>query len=425
MDNTTIYEFLQEKSVTPTGPGSYSDSTEMSNALKVFKKNNSKVKRKKDVNFYDYDGSLVDSYSAEEFLQLSAMPANPSHESLTAQGWNYTLSDAKEYVSDYGKLNIGQMYITDDGKTRIHIKLEEGRLKPQLGFAIDGSAIIDWGDNSATDTVEDSDLTTVIYKEHTYPAAGEYVISIDVTGEFTFYGKTILTKADGNANTNKTYLNCIQSVYLGSGITSIDNSAFDSCSSLTSVTIPNSVTSIGGSAFVQCLSLGSIIIPSSTITIGSYAFQYCQSLTSIIIPNSIISIGEAAFATCTSLTNIIIPNTVSTISQRIFSACASLANMVIPDSVTTIEQNAFYNCLALANIVISDSITNIGQYAFCNCCGLGFIKFKGTTPPTVEHAIAWSNVPTDCIIYVPQGSLSAYTSASNYPDPEIYTYIEY
>ena len=37
MDNTTIYEFLQEKSVTPTGPGSYSNSTEISNALKATK----------------------------------------------------------------------------------------------------------------------------------------------------------------------------------------------------------------------------------------------------------------------------------------------------------------------------------------------------------------------------------------------------
>ena len=58
MDNTTIYEFLQEKSVTPTGPGSYSDLAEMSNALKVFKKNSSsKTKWKKDVNFYVYNGS--------------------------------------------------------------------------------------------------------------------------------------------------------------------------------------------------------------------------------------------------------------------------------------------------------------------------------------------------------------------------------
>ena len=50
----------------------------------------------KDVNFYDYDGSLVTSYTAEEFLELSEMPANPTHEGLTAQGWNWTLEDAQD-----------------------------------------------------------------------------------------------------------------------------------------------------------------------------------------------------------------------------------------------------------------------------------------------------------------------------------------
>ena len=36
-------------------------------------------------------------------------------------------------------------------------------------------------------------------------------------------------------------------------VTSIDNSAFYYCTSLTSVTIPNSVTSIGNSAFYSCI----------------------------------------------------------------------------------------------------------------------------------------------------------------------------
>jgi hypothetical protein len=36
-------------------------------------------------------------------------------------------------------------------------------------------------------------------------------------------------------------------------VTSIGNSAFSECSSLTYITIPNSVTSIGNSAFSGCI----------------------------------------------------------------------------------------------------------------------------------------------------------------------------
>ena len=68
---------------------------------------------------------------------------------------------------------------------------------------------------------------------------------------------------------------------VGSICESIGSSAFDSCSSLTSVTIPDSVTSIGSSAFEDCYSLTSITIPDSVTSIGFYAFEYCDSLTSV------------------------------------------------------------------------------------------------------------------------------------------------
>ena len=454
MDNTTIYEFLQEKSVTPTGPGSYSDLAEMSNALKVFKKNSSsKTKWKKDVNFYDYNGSLVDSYSTEEFLQLSAMPANPSHKGLTAQGWNYTLSDAKEYVSDYGKLNIGQTYITDDNKTRIHIKLEEGRLKPCLGLGINGSVVVDWGDNSAIDTMTGTSLSEAVYQEHTYPSAGEYTISIAVTGEITFIGDNtngaqILIKAEGNTNTNRTYQNCIQSVCLGSGVTSVGAFAFSGCYSLVSVTIPDSVTSISSNAFYNCYSLVNITIPNSITSINSNAFYHCSSLVNITIPDSVTSIGHAAFSNCYALTsvtipdgitsigastfdncytltNITIPNSVTSIEQTAFNGCYSLASITIPDGIISIGISVFSSCYALTSITIPDSITSIGNSVFNGCYGLGFIKFESSTPPTVSNVNVWSNIPTDCTIYVPEGSLSTYTSNNKYPSSSTYTYVEY
>jgi len=499
MDNTTIYEFLQEKSVIPTGPGSYSDSAEMSNALKVFKKNSSsKIKGKKDVNFYDYDGSLIDSYSTEEFLQLSAMPANPSHDGLTAQGWNYTLPDAKEYVTKYDKLDIGQMYITDDGKTRIYISLKDGRLKPRLGLGIYGSVVVDWGDGSETDTMTGSSAATTVYQEHTYAAEGEYVISLDVTGTVYINGvddsSSLLGKVDGDVNTNRTYLASITQVELGDNIISIGSSAFQYCIALTSITIPESVTSIGSSAFSGCYALTSITIPESVTSIGSNAFQscyaltsitipesvtsisshafqycyaltsvtipegltsiaggafqscyvltsvtipegvtsiglsafqYCIALTSITIPESVTSIGSSAFSGCYVLTSVTIPEGLTSIAGGAFVDCYNLISVTIPEGVTSIEMRTFGNCSALTSITIPEGVTSIDSNAFQNCYGLGFIKFRSVTPATVSNANAWTNLPIDCIIYVPQGSLSAYKNASNYPSSSEHTYVEY
>ena len=58
-------------------------------------------------------------------------------------------------------------------------------------------------------------------------------------------------------------------------VTSVGNSAFEDCISLTSITIPNSVTSIAGYAFNGCISLTSITIPNSVTSIGMCAFRHC------------------------------------------------------------------------------------------------------------------------------------------------------
>ena len=69
----------------------------------------------------------------------------------------------------------------------------------------------------------------------------------------------------------------------------------------TSYTIPSSVTSISKSAFDTCSSLSSVTSPSSVTRIGEEAFKYCTSLSSVTIPSSVTSIGDGAFSNCDHL----------------------------------------------------------------------------------------------------------------------------
>ena len=234
-----------------------------------------------DVNFLDYDGTILYSYTKEQFLALSAMPKLPTRAGLICQGWNWDLNDAKEYVTDYGMLNIGAMYITDDGDTRLYIRIAtEGRMDVPLYWSqtVANGVSIDWGDGSDIQTFTGTgNLNTT----HTYAKCGDYVIRLKVASGCTLglgSGSSSYCVMGGTGNNNVVYCNMLQKIEIGNHITSIDTYAFRNCYSLVSVSIPSSVTSIGDYAFFRCYALSSISIPSSVTGIGDYAFQDCQGM---------------------------------------------------------------------------------------------------------------------------------------------------
>ena len=352
-----------------------------------------------DITFYDYDGTIVTSWTLAELATKTALPDYPSHNGLICQGWNWSLADLK---TANRKMNVGAMYITDDGKTRIYIHLEEGRTSPMLGVCPNGTVDIDWGDGTTHDTLTGSDTSTAVYTSaHSYAAPGDYVIQLTVTGSMGFGSKSLLVYTSEPDNRNSAYSNAIRKVELGSSVTSIGDYAFQYCYSLSSITIPDSVTSISDYAFGECYILSSITIPDGVTSIGGYTFRYCYSLSSITIPDGVTSIGDYAFF-----------------------GCYSLSSITIPDSVTSIGNYAFRHCRILSSITIPDGVISIGNYAFYNCYGLAHLYFLPTTPPSVSKSNAFGNIPTDCVIHVPVGSLSAYTSATNYPSSSTYTYVE-
>ena len=328
----------------------------------------------KDVNFYDYDGTLVASYTLAEAKALTTLPDVPTHDGLTFQGWNWSLEKIHALTRP---MNVGAMYITDDGKTRIYIRLEEGRTSPMLGVCPNGTVTVDWGDGTTPDILTGTSTTTVKWTpNHAYAAPGEYVIKLTVDGTMGFYGDSsssggsaILRYSSSNDNRNYAYRNSIEQIELGSSVTSIADNAFYSCYSLSLITIANGVTRIADSAF-----------------------QGCNSLTSITIPNGVTSIADSAFRFCNSLASITIANGVTSIADSAFNGCYSLTSITIPNSVTRIASNAFRFCYSVA------------FYDFSN----------HTSVPTLANTNAFTNIPADCQIRVPASLVDAWKTATNW-----------
>ena len=62
-------------------------------------------------------------------------------------------------------------------------------------------------------------------------------------------------------------------------VSSIGDSAFENCISLTSIDIPLAMTELGNNAFSDCTNLGLVKIPGNIRHIGSAAFNNCPVVT--------------------------------------------------------------------------------------------------------------------------------------------------
>ena len=185
----------------------------------------------------------------------------------------------------------------------------------------------------------------------------------------------------------------VESYVIPSSVTSIGNSAFSCCSSLSEVVIPSSVNSIGNSAFSCCSSLSKVVIPTSVTSIGHNVFQGCSSLSEIVIPSSVTSIGNSAFSGCSSLSKIVIPTSVTSIGDWTFSGCSSLSEIVIPSSVTCIGDDAFHGCRSLSKIVIPSSVTCIDDGAFWGCSSLSDIVIPSSVTSIGDSAFIGCKFP--------------------------------
>ena len=213
----------------------------------------------------------------------------------------------------------------------------------------------------------------------------------------------------------------LTAIAIGSGVTSIGDSAFEGCTSLNKVYTHNdnpmgwaedsnnvfygSNNDFYGSNIVNIVFINDVLIKTDdgflneslndngnlsitdksiikevilgkdVTSIGNNAFDGCSGLTSINIPNSVTSIGDYTFYDCTGLTSINIPNSVTSISENAFEGTGlKLLTIDMPN----INTPAFQSITSLTEIAIGSGVTSIEANTFEGCTALTSITIPNS-----------------------------------------------
>jgi hypothetical protein len=241
-------------------------------------------------------------------------------------------------------------------------------------------------------------------------------------GDYAFWSCTSLANLTlGSSVTNigdRAFQNCtsLANVTIPNSVSSIGDFAFVACTSLSAITVAASnsfYSSVDGVLFdksqttlIECPEgkAGSYTIPNTVTSIGDSAFSSCTSLTGVTIPDSVTSIGDDAFYNCIKLASITIPDSVTNIGYYAFAYCTSLTNIAIPNSVTSIGDSAFYSCTSLTSVTIGNSVINIGSYAFSRCTSLASIYFQGNADPSLLADLTVFSGDSNATVYYLPGT---------------------
>ena len=179
-------------------------------------------------------------------------------------------------------------------------------------------------------------------------------------------------------------------------------------------------------------------------TIEWSAFQDCTSLTSITLPGSV-ALSDNPFYNCRSLTDVkvVVTDYAGFCNNQILGRLQNpmnyfdgtnwysinialhvldnegneITDYVVPEGVTTIGKSAFKGYTSLSSITIPNSVTTIGDGAFYGCSNLIRVTSEISTPFDV-NAFDFKADPLGLIdapiLIVPKGSRSAYKDKSGW-----------
>lgn len=256
-----------------------------------------------------------------------------------------------DYTNIQGPTDTGAIYTSKDGASYFFISITNTATQVWLKHTVtNGTAVVDWGDGS-TDT---NDGTAEFVTPHTYSSPGNYVIRLSATdgASVDMSNSFISNPADGWPSTSI----CREIIFSDFVKTARLAAATDS-------------------------GIMKISFSSNTKLQNSASLGYLYRVRGIIVPLPVYSIG--------------------------FRGSSGLDCIVLSASGSYQVNNYALESVRLRSLIIPSSVSAISN----NSTATGYIDtlvMRRTTPPTFTPKLSCAK------IYVPQGSLKAYQTATNW-----------
>ncbi|MBR2971260.1 MAG: leucine-rich repeat domain-containing protein [Clostridia bacterium] len=180
----------------------------------------------------------------------------------------------------------------------------------------------------------------------------------------------------------------IERIYIGSGVSDIQEHAFSATEKLTEINVSKDNQSYMSKDGVLYSKNGTKLIkypenkdketfriPNKVVVIAEYAFAGANNLIKVKMRNKVTNIGKFAFNRA-RIEEIKMPDSVESLGASAFEGCSLLKKVNLSKGLTEIEQATFLNCDRLEEIIIPKSIKTIRAAAFF-CESLTKVFYEG------------------------------------------------
>lgn len=290
------------------------------------------------------------------------------------------------------------MPVIGDGKTYLYIKIaEKGRMNVPLYFSqtVANGVTIDWGDGSATQTLSGTGNTNTT---HTYADTGEYVIS--------------LNPADGC----KLGLGHGKSDFCVMGPSSLYNANYGYAQMLVAVEWGHK-SSVTNYAFYNCRSLKTFIITAPLVSIyfNAYVFYNCSSLADLRFASDLpVILTNNSLYGCTSLERLEFSSLMHSGSCTDALMYSGVKKIII-HGTAEFGQSCLENMPNLVSVEVLGNVSYVQDKAFMGNFFATLYNFSHcTSVPTLRSTLAFSSIPSDCKIVVPDALYDEWIAATNW-----------